>query len=113
MTTTEAAPFGDLVRRYRRAAGLTQEELAERAGLSVRAISDIERGVKHRPRQETVKLLADALSLKGEDRSAFEAARQRIGEEATPAEGPPVLPPTNLPDDPTPFIGREREIAEV
>ena len=39
--------FADLLRRYRIAAGLTQEELAERATFSVRAISDIERGVPH------------------------------------------------------------------
>ena len=43
MTETE---FGDLLRRYRTAAGLTQEELAERAGLSTRGISDLERGAR-------------------------------------------------------------------
>jgi transcriptional regulator with XRE-family HTH domain len=50
--------FGDLVRDRRIAAGLTQEELAERAGVSVRAISDIERGRTRRPRRGSTDLLA-------------------------------------------------------
>jgi class 3 adenylate cyclase/sugar lactone lactonase YvrE len=57
---------------------LTQEELAEQAGLSVRGISDLERGVKHRPHKDTVQLLADALQLSGEDRNAFAAAARVI-----------------------------------
>jgi transcriptional regulator with XRE-family HTH domain len=52
-----------LLRRYRKAAGLTQEELAARAGLSVRGISDLERGIKAVPRKDTVQMLADALRL--------------------------------------------------
>ncbi len=55
--------FADLLKRFRVAAGMTQEELAERASLSARAISDLERGVKKRPQRETVRLLADALEL--------------------------------------------------
>jgi transcriptional regulator with XRE-family HTH domain len=43
-------PFGRQLRRYRLAAGLSQEALAERAGLSWRTISDLERGVKQGPR---------------------------------------------------------------
>jgi serine/threonine protein kinase/class 3 adenylate cyclase/sugar lactone lactonase YvrE len=64
------------VRRYRRGAELSQEALAERAGLSVRAIRDIEAGSKHRPRLDTVQLLADALGLTGEDRTVFESLAQ-------------------------------------
>src|SRR5262245_19803229 len=56
-------PFGDLLRRSRLAAGLTQAELAERAGLSVRGINDLERGARRAPHKETVALLADALAL--------------------------------------------------
>jgi transcriptional regulator with XRE-family HTH domain len=52
------AAFGSLLRRYRGAAGLTQEALAEQARLSARAISDLERGLKHAPRPTTVYLLA-------------------------------------------------------
>ena len=55
--------FGDLLRRLRSAAALSQEELAERSGLSRHGISDLERGARHAPRLETVRLLADALAL--------------------------------------------------
>jgi transcriptional regulator with XRE-family HTH domain len=65
--------FGDLLRRRRVDAGLTHEALAERAGLSARSISDLERGVARGPRATTLALLADALGLVGDDRGAFEA----------------------------------------
>ncbi len=55
--------FGERLRRARQAAGLTQAELAERAGLSRRGINDLERGVRRHPRQDTVALLAQALGL--------------------------------------------------
>jgi transcriptional regulator with XRE-family HTH domain len=60
--------FADRLRQYRVAAGFTQEELAERAGLSARAISDLERGVKQTPRRETLRLLVDALHLSADER---------------------------------------------
>ena len=53
------------LRRHRMAAALSQEELAARAGLSARGISDLERGARMAPRLETVRLLADALGLSG------------------------------------------------
>jgi transcriptional regulator with XRE-family HTH domain len=55
--------LGPLLRDWRRAAGLTQEELADRSGLSVRAISDLERGRSTRPHRRSVALIADALGL--------------------------------------------------
>ena len=58
------ATFGELLRDHRRAAGLTQEELAERAGVSPRSISELERGGAHVPRRDTVALLARALGLR-------------------------------------------------
>ena len=61
MATHKLPLFGELVRRMRTAAALSQEALAERAGLSARAISDLERGVHQAPRLETVRMLADAL----------------------------------------------------
>src|SRR5260370_6603575 len=63
MTTVSSQSFGDLLRRYRLAAGLTQEELAEQAGLSVRGLSDLERGARRAPRRETVQMLAQPLHL--------------------------------------------------
>ena len=44
MATSSSQSFGDLLRGYRLAAGLTQEELAAQAGLSARGLSDLERG---------------------------------------------------------------------
>src|SRR5215472_13734429 len=55
--------FGELVRSQRIATGLTQEELAERSGLGVRTISDIERGRIGRPHRRSVELLCGALGL--------------------------------------------------
>jgi tetratricopeptide (TPR) repeat protein/transcriptional regulator with XRE-family HTH domain len=66
--------FAALLKRHRRAAGLTQEELAERAGISVNAVSALERGVNIAPRRDTVSLLADALGIAEAERAVFEAA---------------------------------------
>jgi transcriptional regulator with XRE-family HTH domain len=113
-----AETFGDLLRQYRRAAGLTQEELADRAHLSPRAISDLERGARNRPRRETIQLLADALQLGSTERAALEMAARRA---SPPAPDAPVRPtgqeaPTarhNMLVPVTSFIGREREVAEI
>lgn len=74
MAEPPAVPFGGLLRRLRIGAGLTQQGLAESAGLSYRLISDLERGKILAPRNETIRLLADALNLAGADRAEFEAA---------------------------------------
>jgi transcriptional regulator with XRE-family HTH domain len=57
--------FGELVRRHRMAAGLTQEELADRSGLGVRTISNLERGRTIRPHRSTLELLSRSLNLTG------------------------------------------------
>ncbi|MGH2410863.1 MAG: helix-turn-helix transcriptional regulator, partial [Chloroflexota bacterium] len=58
MNVKDEPPFALLLRRHRQAADLTQEALAERARLSVRAISDLERGIRRAPRKDTILLLA-------------------------------------------------------
>jgi transcriptional regulator with XRE-family HTH domain len=63
----EQLTFGDLLRRHRNAAGLTQEDLAERSGLSVDTISLLERGEHRRPHRYTMQSLADALGLSRND----------------------------------------------
>lgn len=104
--------FGALIRRYRLTAGLTQEELAERAAVSTRSVSDLERGLTHRPQRETVRLLADALQLPEGDRAVFEAvARGRSI--APPHLVPSADPPHNLPTPLTPLIGRDTEIRSL
>jgi predicted ATPase/DNA-binding XRE family transcriptional regulator/uncharacterized protein HemY len=114
--------FKDLLRRFRLEAGLSQEALAERAHLSVRAISDLERGVKQWPRPETLQLLAEALNLAPQDRAAMAAAARRPSSPRIPPDaGQPRATPIhgtapsfdNLPVQVTSFIGREREQAEV
>ena len=77
MNTESALTFGELLKRYRLAAGLTQEALAERARLSPRTISDLERGVTSWPYRDTVALLAVALELTADERASLQAARRR------------------------------------
>ena len=78
METQTVVGFGEMLQRFRLLAGLTQEELAERAQLSARAISDLERGVKTRPHLATVRQLAEGLQLSTEERSRLQlAARGR------------------------------------
>jgi len=73
MLTSPPTTFGDLVRHHRQAAGLTQQELAERAGLSVHGIQKLERGAT-RPYRDTAQRLIVALRLGADDRSRFQAA---------------------------------------
>ncbi len=109
----ETRPFGSIMRELRVAAGLTQEDLADRTGLSVRGISDLERGERTRPHFETVRLLADALDLDPIQRSVLVAAA-RLPHAAPPAEITyPLTVIASLPIPATRLIGREREIAEA
>jgi serine/threonine-protein kinase len=117
MATTQSPPFGDLLRHYRRNACLTQEELAEQAGVSARVISDLERGLKHRPRKDTIQLLSTALQLQPEERAGFESAARRLGQESAEISPPAQvqLPIGNylgaLPHGP--LVAREEELARL
>jgi predicted ATPase/transcriptional regulator with XRE-family HTH domain len=72
-----APSFGDILRRVRVAHGLTQEALAERSGLSVRGISDLERGVRRLPHRETILRLSAALQLPADQQQVLLAFAQR------------------------------------
>jgi WD40 repeat protein/transcriptional regulator with XRE-family HTH domain len=74
MAQQPALGFGGLLRQLRAEARLTQEELAEAAGLSPRSVSDLERGVNRTARKDTAELLAGALGLAGAVRDLFVAA---------------------------------------
>jgi transcriptional regulator with XRE-family HTH domain len=74
VTAEPALSFAGLLRRLRTGARLTQEELAEAAGVSPRSVSDLERGINRTARKDTALLLADALSLTGQVRALFVAA---------------------------------------
>jgi transcriptional regulator with XRE-family HTH domain len=103
--------FGSLLRNHRLVAGLTQEALAERAGISVRGLQLLERD-RTTPRAETVHLLADALHLGPDVRATLIAAARP--ELAAPAASPATeVAPSALPLPPAPLVGREREVAAI
>ena len=76
MAMSDTPTFGELLRRYRMVAGLTQEALAERAHVSTRAIAALEQGINRAPRVATLALLAEALGLSGPARAALVAVAQ-------------------------------------
>ncbi len=112
-TALHPAQFGALLRQARAAAELTQEALAERASLSARTISDLERGLKLRPQAATLHLLMDALGLDAAARQRFEAAAAAPSRPAAPrpARARLLVPP--LPRPATPLIGREAAVAAL
>ena len=111
--------FGTLLRGFRLTAGLSQEALAERAGLSAHGVSALERGYRRTPQRGTLALLAAALALSDEQRRELEAAAARWvllrdGDRASVLVGPwPDTPNSSLPLSLASFVGREREIDEI
>lgn len=104
---TSSPAFHELLRRHRRSARLTQEELAARAGISVYSISNMERGIPHIPRADTLRLLATALQLSPTETSGFIAAA-RAGE-TEPAAVPHHASRSLTPLPVKPLIGRQTE----
>jgi predicted ATPase/transcriptional regulator with XRE-family HTH domain len=101
-----------LLRTLRRAAGLTQADLAGMAGIAVRTVREVERGRTLRVHRATAVLLADALGLTGEDRAAFLAAARIPAQRRVPQAGPgrdglPAPPPDQG------LIGRGAEVARL
>jgi predicted ATPase/transcriptional regulator with XRE-family HTH domain len=107
--------FGALLRLYRLEAGMTQQDLAERARLSVEAIGALERGTRTRPHRETVDMLVAALALAPQSeallKGAVGIANPSIQRDR--AEAAPGSPRSNLPQPLTSFVGRERDVADV
>ncbi|CAN5595836.1 hypothetical protein BH23CHL2_BH23CHL2_11880 [soil metagenome] len=110
MVEQESLPFSHHLRRLRETAGLTQAELAERAGLSVKAISALESGRRRRPYPSTVRALSDALGLSESERVEFTRATSAGSTSIAASSITASIP---LPVPPTPIIGRERELTEV
>ena len=136
MAAKGTSQFADLLRRFRRRSGLTQEDLAERAGLSSSAISQLERGLTHAPHKDTVQLLTTALELPADDAALLARAARRLrayagdnapaapplaAASASPARTPshpgaaasPAMPSYRLAPPLTPLLGREHEEAGV
>src|SRR5215472_7733562 len=105
-------PFGELLRQHRILAGLTQEALAERAGLSRRAISDLERGVNQTPQPATLERLAEALQLTAAAQAEFRDAARSEHLERRP-DALPLAVRHPLPTPRTPLFGREQEVQAV
>ncbi|WP_382303631.1 helix-turn-helix domain-containing protein [Herbiconiux sp. UC225_62] len=103
----EQSAVGLLLRTYRQQRDLTIENLSETSGISVRTISDIERGVSAGPQQRTVAALADALRLSAEERSEFTAAARAGRPGSIPSD--PIL--NSRPNRVVDFTGRSTERA--
>jgi predicted ATPase/transcriptional regulator with XRE-family HTH domain len=142
MAAIGPSPFASLVRHYRRRNGLTQEELAERAGLSSSAVSQLERGLTQAPHKDTIQLLITALALSTDDAAVLAQAARRLraipGDLAStaPADAPAdalsdmsgapppaaalpsahaasVMPSYRLATPLTPLLGREHDEASA
>jgi predicted ATPase/DNA-binding XRE family transcriptional regulator len=107
------ARFADLLRRLRRAAGFSQQFLAERANVSVEAISALERGSRRAPHRDTLLLIAAALDLDEEQRAELEAAADASRARGERSRSGAAEPLNNLPASLTSFVGREEEIASI
>jgi len=104
VSATSPAVFGALLKRFRRAAGLTQEALAARAGYSAVYVSMLERG-QRLPLPATVQLLTTALDLSAHDRALLLTAARG---QSDPSNHTPGWSPS-----PQPLIGRERELVAI
>ncbi|HEX9067457.1 MAG TPA: helix-turn-helix domain-containing protein, partial [Ktedonobacterales bacterium] len=102
---SEPTTLSAVLKRYRLAAGLSQEALAARAELSARAISDMERGLRHAPHPDTIERLAAALRLTPPQRALLVSAA-RPETQVTVESASPI---PNLPIPPTALLGREAE----
>jgi predicted ATPase/transcriptional regulator with XRE-family HTH domain len=98
--------FAALLRGYRRAGGLTQEEFAAKAGVGVRTLRDLERG-RARPQRATADLLAVALGLRGAAREEFVATARRGAAQAAPVRQPVNLPPARQ------LVGRDTDLVNL
>ena len=99
--------FGRIIVAHRARLGLTQEALAEMAGLTARSLRELEAGRVRAPRKSTVASLADAFGLRGTERERF--CQRAFESEAGGASEPPA----QLPADVAAFTGRGPEIAHL
>ncbi|WP_433559296.1 ATP-binding protein [Pseudonocardia xinjiangensis] len=108
----KTSSFAVMLRDLRKARSLTQQELAAAAGLSLDAVSALERGRRTEPQPHTVRSLASALQLRDADRTALLSTLGRAGDAAL--EMPSRTLVTHPPTPPaTPVVGRDDEVAEV
>jgi transcriptional regulator with XRE-family HTH domain len=105
------ADLGSALRRLRVTACLTQEALAERAGISTDAVAALERGRRRHPRPDTIDRLAHALDLGESDRAELTALAISGADDAPSRRRTTAL--AGLPVPPGPLLGRTRELAVI
>jgi tetratricopeptide (TPR) repeat protein/transcriptional regulator with XRE-family HTH domain len=106
------------LRQFRLRAGLTQEALAERSGVSVRTIRGLETGARRNPQRSSLQQLADAMALSEDDRVAlmsavFAGTASPAHLDPEPDRGKAKVIPRQLPPPPRWFTGRDRELAQL
>lgn len=136
-SSAAVSSFGERLRILRQAAQLTQDDLAEQAGLSTNGVSALERGTRRRPHPHTVRSLAEALRLSDSERDWLIAPLRsdgaggggqtrtdgltRTGDQAEASDqaeagdraGEAASPARGLPAPLTPLVGRDAELAGV
>ncbi len=110
MKAAEPSAFGAWLRNQRKKAGLTQEELAARAGLTARGVAAIERGRRQRPYPQTVRALVAALELPKDGRADLLSMNSVAGTDSSHVQSDPLRV---LRTSPAPLIGREKALVEV
>ncbi len=111
MRAATGADLAGLLKRLRMQAGLSQQMLADRALISVQAVSALERGSRKVPYRHTLERIADALNLTGAARTELESAASRARESRLEEAVPPAA--HNLPRQLTAFFGRAESVKEV
>jgi tetratricopeptide (TPR) repeat protein/transcriptional regulator with XRE-family HTH domain len=122
--TGPSSELGELLRQHRLASGLSQEELAEKSGLSVRTIANLEHGRIARPHRRSVSSVAEALGLPRQERDRLERASRLRAHDRSAAEVgaetgqqreaiPPSVIPRQLPAALPQFAGRSGELAAL
>ncbi|GIE31040.1 hypothetical protein Ait01nite_040850 [Actinoplanes italicus] len=101
--------FGGRLRSLRHAAGLTMDQLSEASGVSVRAISDMERGHSRTPQPRTLAALATALGLGDDEHRAFADSARELRMRTADARPRLCEPPREVAD----FVGRAAEIQRI
>jgi predicted ATPase/transcriptional regulator with XRE-family HTH domain len=102
--------FADRLMELRVARGLSQEQLSDQAGVSVRAISDLERAVTRRPRRDTVRALAAGLGLTGDEREALERSARQAPPSSRRGRASPRI---NMPAPVSSIVGRAADVAAL
>jgi predicted ATPase/DNA-binding XRE family transcriptional regulator len=114
VSAEQRSPFAQVLRRLRLAAGLSQEQLAERARVSLDAVGALERGTRRAPYRETVDMLARAMNVSDDERAELHVAARRprklpgMAAAAAPSEVDDALP-----KDLTELRGRDTALAEL